>query len=77
MQHLTPLDRWDIDPLYSPHIESGKIYARFAATVDNVQLFDSALFKLSNIEAISMDPQIRILLEEVQPQNLACSISLQ
>ena len=67
MQHLISLDRWDIDPLYSPHVESGKIYAQFAATIDDIQFFDNILFKLSNVEATSMDPQIRILLEEVQP----------
>ncbi len=65
IQRLIPLDRWDIDPLYSPHVDIGKIYARFAATIDDVDAFDNTLFKLPIGEAITMDPQSRILLEEV------------
>lgn len=47
-------------------MEFGKIYARFAGTVGDIQMFDNTLFKLPNVEAISIDPQGRVLLEEVQ-----------
>ena len=66
IQRLMPLERWDMEALYSPHVETGRLYARFAATIDGIQAFDHTLFRLSNAEAVSMDPQGRILLEEVQ-----------
>lgn len=65
LQQNIPLERWALDPLYSPDIEVGKLYVRFATNIDGVQSFDKTLFKLSHAEATSMDPQSRILLEEV------------
>ena len=37
---------------------------RFAALMDGVSLFDSAVFRLTRAEAVTMDPQTRILLEQ-------------
>ena len=68
---MIPLCRWDIEPMYCPNVESEKIYARFAATVDDIESFDNTLFKLSTVEAISMDPQSRILLEVAPSQLIA------
>ena len=62
---LIPAERWDVDTLYSPEVASGKLYARFAATVSGVGEFDGAMFRLSRSEALATDPQGRILLEEV------------
>ena len=65
LQQNIPLERWALDPLYSPDVEVGKMYVRFATNIDGVQIFDNTLFKLSHAESASMDPQSRILLEEV------------
>jgi hypothetical protein len=65
MPTLVPLQRWDVDPHYDPDASLGKIYARFATFIDNIEAFDNVLFRISKSEAISMDPQCRILLEEV------------
>lgn len=60
-----PHERWAIDPLYSPDVEPGKLYVRFAATIEHIQEFDAELFKMPHSEALAMDPQSRILIEEV------------
>ena len=62
---VVPVERWDMDALYSPEVSAGKMYARFAATVSGVGDFDGGLFRLSRSEALATDPQGRILLEEV------------
>ncbi len=59
-----PITRWDVDALYSPEPASGTIYARLAAFVGGIDLFDAALFLLSPAEASATDPQQRIVLEE-------------
>lgn len=66
LPRVIPLDRWDMDVLYSPEVAANKIYARFAATVSGVAEFDGELFRLPRAEALATDPQGRILLEEVQ-----------
>ncbi|MBX3711495.1 MAG: SDR family NAD(P)-dependent oxidoreductase [Lysobacter sp.] len=38
-------------------------YVKVAATIDNVEMFDPAFFKISPVEAELMDPQIRLLLQ--------------
>ena len=61
-----PVARWDLDGVYSPDpASSGKMYARFAATLDGVEAFDGALFGMPRSEGLATDPQSRILLEEV------------
>lgn len=61
----TPLQRWDVDAFYSPETMPNKIYARYANFLDSVEEFDNDLFKISYSESLAMDPQGRILLEEV------------
>lgn len=59
-----PGDRWDIDEYYSAEPQArGKMITRFGGFLDDVQRFDHEFFGISKREAISMDPQQRILLE--------------
>tara|TARA_R110002096_G_scaffold189337_1_gene369900 strand:- start:2298 stop:8939 length:6642 start_codon:yes stop_codon:yes gene_type:complete len=59
-----PNDRWDIDEYYSAEPQArGKMLTRCGGFLDNVQRFDHEFFGISKREAISMDPQQRILLE--------------
>ena len=41
-------------------------YVRFGAFVDGISSFDAAAFRLASSEAVALDPQARILLEQTQ-----------
>ena len=59
-----PRERWDADAFFDPDPDAvGKSYTRWGAFLDNVDLFDADLFGVSPREAVSVDPQQRILLE--------------
>jgi len=59
-----PSTRWDIDEFYDPRPGTpGKMYTRYGAFIDEVACFDADFFRISPREAVSMDPQQRILLE--------------
>ena len=66
LQRRVPLDRWDVEPLYAADVVPGSmaINAPFAAFCVGVAEFDSTAFGLSPTEAVTVDPQQRLLMEE-------------
>jgi acyl transferase domain-containing protein/aryl carrier-like protein len=58
-----PPDRWDVDELYDPDNEPGRMHTRRIGSLDGIDLFDPQFFGISRREASRMDPQQRILLE--------------
>ncbi|MCB0208008.1 MAG: SDR family NAD(P)-dependent oxidoreductase [Anaerolineae bacterium] len=62
-----PANRWQTDVWYHP--QSGrphKTYTNHGAFIDGIDLFDAGFFGISDEEAITMDPQQRIMLELAQ-----------
>ena len=60
-----PLDRWDVERLEASAEAVQSNMLRFAALLPGVSDFDSKAFRLAHAEAVAMDPQSRILLEQV------------
>lgn len=61
-----PEDRWDWKEYDDSNSESSKnIYCHFGGFLDNADKFDPYVFGISPREAVLMDPQERILLEQV------------
>ncbi|AUM70604.1 polyketide synthase [Pseudomonas fluorescens] len=61
-----PASRWDMDTYYSAQKgEPGKAYCRWGGFIEDVDCFDSLFFGISPREAQLMDPQERLLLQEV------------
>lgn len=59
-----PPHRWD-DDFYSPDInEKNKSVSKWCGMLENIDQFDNRFFNISPIEAQSMDPHQRLLLEE-------------
>ena len=78
LQRRTPLERWDADALYDPEGAPGRAYTRFGAFAADVDLHDAAFFRLSRTEALSLDPQTRLLLQvySTQSQHVCTSVLL-
>lgn len=61
-----PVERWDYHSHFDPEKgRSGKSYSKWGGFIDDVDKFDAEFFQISPREAERMDPQERILLEEV------------
>lgn len=57
-------DRWDIDSYYDADPDAlGKVYTRRAGLLTNIAGFDPSFFSISPREALSIDPQQRLVLE--------------
>ena len=52
-----PLERWDVERLYSPDLAAGKMYTRLGAWLTAIDQFDGAMFGMHHSEAIATDPQ--------------------
>jgi acyl transferase domain-containing protein len=59
-----PADRWNVDDWYDPDPDApAKMSARQGGFLENVADFDAEFFGISDREAVSIDPQHRLLLE--------------
>jgi acyl transferase domain-containing protein len=61
-----PKNRWSVDEFYNPDPEKadqGKMYCKWGAFLDDVEMFDPLFFNISPNEAELMDPQERMFLE--------------
>ncbi|SFE51956.1 Acyl transferase domain-containing protein [Chitinophaga sp. CF118] len=58
-----PANRWDASNYYSAEAAPDKSYTTKGGFLKNAGLFDTLYFKISDEEALSMDPQQRIILE--------------
>lgn len=60
-----PKDRFNVDEYYSSDPDAtGKMYSRGGGFIDNPDLFDAAFFGVSPREALALDPQQRMLLQQ-------------
>jgi acyl transferase domain-containing protein/thioesterase domain-containing protein len=61
-----PLDHWDYRQWYDPNPEAkDKTYCKWGSFLDDIDKFDAAFFKISPREATWIDPQLRLLLQNI------------
>ncbi|CAA0078674.1 Narbonolide/10-deoxymethynolide synthase PikA1, modules 1 and 2 [BD1-7 clade bacterium] len=61
-----PANRWDIDALFEPDRETrkdGTVYCKSGGYLGGIDQFDARFFGINRIEADSLDPNQRLLLE--------------
>lgn len=58
-----PADRWDWRDYYGDPREPNRIQSKWGGFIDDVDLFDNDLFRISPPEARVMDPQQRVMLQ--------------
>lgn len=62
--HQVPSTRWDVDAFYDPATNAAyKMYVRFGCWLEGIDAFDPEPFRLSQAEAVGVDPQTRLLME--------------
>lgn len=62
-----PPDRWDPAVFFDPDKSaSRKTYTKWGGFIDDIDQFDAGFFRLSDEDAIGMDPQHRIMMELTQ-----------
>ena len=58
------ISRWNVDAVYDPARGTpGRTYTRRAALLDSPEMFDAEFFGIRTREALTLDPQHRLLLE--------------
>jgi polyketide synthase PksL/polyketide synthase PksR len=59
-----PTSRWDVNALYSTSREvKDKIYCKWGSFLRDIDKFDPRFFRITGVEAETMDPQQRLFLE--------------
>ena len=62
-----PTERWGASDYYSPQKDAPNMsYSKWGGFIDGVDLFDAKFFGVSEVDALVMDPQHRLLLELTQ-----------
>ncbi len=61
---IKEIDRWDFEKVYSDQGEENKCTSKWMGVLDDIYKFDNSFFNISPREAMHMDPQQRILLEQ-------------
>nr|ARR97036.1 SphC [Herpetosiphon sp. B060] len=62
---LPPSERWSLEQGFDQDQRAGKIYSWAGGYLENIMQFDHLLFNISPLEARSLDPQERLLLQAV------------
>ncbi|WP_395787575.1 beta-ketoacyl synthase N-terminal-like domain-containing protein [Aquimonas sp.] len=59
-----PASRWRWQDHYAESVQPGKTISKWGALIEDVDCFDAEFFGITDSDAASTDPQLRLLLEE-------------